>query len=454
VQAHPVQAIAAAATLTATALLVIEVLRWAASRPGAGWVLLGVAGLTVLLTSTGLTPLRKRATRASLGALIAAAWAAVAVVVMVLAAGAWWAMGAPAPRFPTELSPRHLDAIATRSFAIVAGLGGAALLVINYRRQRTTEDDATRAELAVQREDTRLFTERFDSATEKLGSEHAAVRLAGVHALAHLADDAPEGRDELVQMCIDVLCAYLRMPYEPPPEELDEEVGSEEHKAYQVEKLTFAGLREVRHTIIRIIGDHLRADTRWRGRDYDFTGVVFDGGNLAGAHFTGGEVSFTDAQFTSAKVSFDWARFTGAKVSFVEARFTGAQVSFDRAKFTGGELSFDRSRFTGGHVTFVGAQFTGAQVSFDRSQFADGKVFLNGARFTHDSVSFANAEFSGGEVNFIDLRIAEGFFGEAHGACPNYLVESIAAGVPGVVSLPAAWRRYGSGDWPDLPPNQ
>jgi hypothetical protein len=36
-----------------------------------------------------------------------------------------------------------------------------------------------------------------------------------VYALAGLADDWPENR----QTCVDVLCAYLRMPYEPrlPP---------------------------------------------------------------------------------------------------------------------------------------------------------------------------------------------------------------------------------------------
>jgi hypothetical protein len=75
---------------------------------------------------------------------------------------------------------------------------------VAYRRQRVDEDAALR-------DATRLHTERFTTAVSQLGAESAAVRLGGVHALAGLADDAPT-RD-LRQTCIDVLCAYLRMPY-------------------------------------------------------------------------------------------------------------------------------------------------------------------------------------------------------------------------------------------------
>ena len=65
----------------------------------------------------------------------------------------------------------------------------------------------------------------------------AAVRLAGVYAMAGLADDWPENR----QTCVDVLCGYLRMPYEPDPG--DEAPGPE--------RLAFRAGPEVRHTAIR-----------------------------------------------------------------------------------------------------------------------------------------------------------------------------------------------------------
>jgi hypothetical protein len=54
----------------------------------------------------------------------------------------------------------------------------------------------------------RLFNERFTTAAGQLGSETPAVRLAGVYAMAGLADDWTDQR----QTCIDVLCAYLRLP--------------------------------------------------------------------------------------------------------------------------------------------------------------------------------------------------------------------------------------------------
>src|SRR6185437_11830806 len=97
--------------------------------------------------------------------------------------------------------------------------------------------------LAEQR--TRTLNERFATAADQLGSDKpAAVRLAGVYAMTGLADDWQENR----QTCVDVLCAYLRMPYEPEP---DDGVAT-------AERLAFRGNREVRHTVIRVIGAHLR----------------------------------------------------------------------------------------------------------------------------------------------------------------------------------------------------
>ncbi|GAA3754648.1 pentapeptide repeat-containing protein [Salinactinospora qingdaonensis] len=116
------------------------------------------------------------------------------------------------------------------------------------------------------------------------------MRLGAVHALAHLAGDAPS--DEQVQTVIDVLCAYLRMVYESAPDALPGDAGVEQRDNHRTRDLEFAAFREVRHTILRIIGDHLRDDTRWRGKNYDFTGVVFDGADLSGAEFSEATVDF------------------------------------------------------------------------------------------------------------------------------------------------------------------
>ncbi|MFD9466789.1 hypothetical protein [Streptomyces sp. NPDC060027] len=94
------------------------------------------------------------------------------------------------------------------SFGVVAGAGALVALVVAYCRQRVDEAGA-------HRDGTRLHTERFSQAVDKLGSDSPAVRLGGVHALAGLADDAPD--DGLRQTCIDVLCAYLQLPFTPDP---------------------------------------------------------------------------------------------------------------------------------------------------------------------------------------------------------------------------------------------
>jgi hypothetical protein len=58
------------------------------------------------------------------------------------------------------------------------------------------------------------MNERFATAPDLLGSDKPPeVRLAGVYAMAGLADDWEANR----QTCVDVLCAYLLTPYEPDP---------------------------------------------------------------------------------------------------------------------------------------------------------------------------------------------------------------------------------------------
>src|SRR5690606_24918371 len=74
----------------------------------------------------------------------------------------------------------------------------------------------------------------------------------GVYAMASLADDWEQGR----QMCIDVLRAYLRMPYTPPAEPNSNGSGDGDAEADGVDEQTQRARleeRQVRHTIIRII---------------------------------------------------------------------------------------------------------------------------------------------------------------------------------------------------------
>lgn len=132
--------------------------------------------------------------------------------------------------------------------------------------------------------------------------------------MAGLADDWEENR----QTCVDVLCACLRLPYDPDPGE----------DAAPPERVAYRANREVRHTVIRLIGAHLRPGhvASWGDLDFDFTSVIFDGGDFSGARFSGGIVRF------------DGASFSGGEVSFVGAEFTGGTVSFRGNMFSGGVL--------------------------------------------------------------------------------------------------------------------
>ncbi|MCW8102656.1 pentapeptide repeat-containing protein [Streptomyces tauricus] len=283
-------------------------------------------------------------------ALALAFTAAVLVAAAVFYAG-WDLLGA------RELKPeRHIDSktlfdLVKLAFSVVAGAGALVALVVAYRRQRVDEDGALR-------DATRLHTERFTTAVSQLGDESAAVRLGGVHALAGLADDAPTR--ELRQTCIDVLCAYLRLPYTP---ETDLPEGDAEARH------AYLALREVRRTTIRLIRDHLRLPPdhqhSWQGHNFGFTGVTFDGGDLGGAVFSSGAVHFHGAVFSGSTVAFRAARFSGGAVEFNQAVFSGLSgggVSFSEAEFSGCRVSFNRAMFSGGTVSFseaVGTAPTG-----------------------------------------------------------------------------------------------
>ncbi|WP_433136420.1 pentapeptide repeat-containing protein [Actinomadura nitritigenes] len=116
--------------------------------------------------------------------------------------------------------------------------------------------------------------------------------------MAGLADDWEQGR----QTCIDVLCAFLRLPFTPDPGEAPAE--GQEPVAHAMARAACLAAREVRHTVIRIIGNHLNGhtDVSWRGHDLDFTGAIFDGGDFHKAVFTGATVSFQRARFVGGTV--------------------------------------------------------------------------------------------------------------------------------------------------------
>lgn len=248
--------------------------------------------------------------------------------------------------------------------AVGAGTGGAVALVLAGRRQWSMEQSAgdTRHDASERR-----ITELYTKAADQLGSEKAAVRLAGLYSLERLAQDTPDLRQTIVSL----LCAYLRMAAEDTTEQ---EI-------------------EVRRAVQRILAHHLRpgedlehpVDTFWPGMDLDLTGAVLNLFDLKGAWLHNGE--FGGAKFRG-RAWFDGARFDGRAV-FGGVRFERS-ASFRAVHFRG--LARFRGAVFGGAADFDGAVFDGQAVFGGQFAANDGGD-PDGATFKA-TATFAGATFA------------------------------------------------------------
>ncbi|MGA6159296.1 hypothetical protein ACPEIC_38815 [Stenotrophomonas sp. NPDC087984] len=315
-------------------------------------------------------------------------------------------------------------------------------IVYSYRKQKIEEASSHRA-------DADSLGTRYQDAAEQLGNESAPVRLAGIYALARLADEDSSQRETICRL----FCAYLRMPYDP--------------------STSLPGEREVRFTVIKVISEHLQdpaIETSWCGFDLDFSGAVFDGGSFAGAHFVNAFVSFAECRFVDGKVQFDRAVFEdvdvsfgsgedaptvfdGGYVHFIDARFkAGASVSFIFADFRSGSVEFGSSefqlgsvvtfsscvlrdaflsfggpiwvgaKFMGGRVGFEGAHLQGGALSFIGAEFAGSHVSMNDVDVTKTTILFDDASFESGSVTFNDSRIYAADIRFGSGAAPEGII--------------------------------
>jgi hypothetical protein len=316
------------------------------------------------------TASRRRAARLPLFAAVLAA----AVLGGVLAAVLTWRLtGEVFPGEPTTGADAPLRAV----LPVLAGAVLGVLAVLLFRRQLDTERGR--------------FAERFGAASVQLGDADAATRIAGVFAMAAAADESSTFARR--QQCIDVLCGYLRLPYDP-------EFGAN-HLAELVSTTTWAatgpatGIEErrrqairqndgeVRRTIVRVLASRLQsaADTDWSGNDFDLTGALLEDASFDGAVFRGRRVSFEKVTFAGAATSFAGAAFDADRVSFAGARFGTPATSFAGARFRGGQIVFDGGVFEGAEVSFEQARFTGEDVSFREVAFAADRTSFASARF-------------------------------------------------------------------------
>lgn len=128
----------------------------------------------------------------------------------------------------------------------VGGLGAVGYIVIRYR-------DSQASKRAEERELSRMVDDKMQTAINQLGSEQASTRIAGVYALADIADTY---RGNYCQRVVDILCGYLRSNRE----RLVKDETGQTHKDGSYDKA-------VESTIIDIIREHLKKNRPGKGKD-------------------------------------------------------------------------------------------------------------------------------------------------------------------------------------------
>ena len=360
-------------------------------------------------------------------------WKAAPVVLVVGCAGAllvyWWLHGLAVPIAVPGGRARvdSLEVIKT-TFTVLAFVGALFAGLYAYRKQLLAEGDASRA-------DAQQFADRYSKAADQLGSDQAAIRLAGVYAMARLGDDWKPQR----QTCVDVLCAYLRMPYQPP--------GAPEHRL---------GEDQVRKTIVRVIAAHLQpnASPSWSVNDFDFTGAYLEEASFKSAIFSGHTADFAEVTF-SGYTWFDEATFSST------AEFEGATFSdgaaFVEAKFSG-EAIFRKTKFSK-EAWFVGATFSDStwfdEATFSEDAWFQAVTFGSSARFDEATFShtawFFRATFSGIAV-FKSAAFAGGIMFDEATFSSTAEFEDVVLGDPSLSAALSRARLRGRVTWGPFTP--
>ncbi|MGC5172087.1 hypothetical protein ACLQ2Q_15700 [Microbacterium sp. DT81.1] len=255
--------------------------------------------------------------------------------------------------------------LGTAAQVILLGLGGliaivgVALSLSRHRqeleaaerdRQRLVDDRHKEATRRDESEEQRLLNierelrARFVTAVDLIGSDLAIRRTAAIYALGALADDWDDhGRRDEVQVCVDVICAYLRAPSPGP------------------ESSTPRDEVEIKTTAYRLIRAHMQpgANRSWSTLKLDLNRARIDFGvDLDSIVITGsGQLSFANATIRN-NIWMNWATISD-----------------------GGRLSLRGASIRSGAIWLGSATITRAyQISFDHTDFKDqGRLHLHGA---------------------------------------------------------------------------
>lgn len=282
--------------------------------------------------------------------------------------------------FPTLTDEEKAVYLGPAAQIVLLGLGGMIAVVgvaLSLARHREELRASVRAEAALEldrakersrqaevdrhrrMEEHRLLRERFVSSVELLSDgESATRRSAGLYAIASVANAWLElGRRDESQVCIDVLCGYLRAPLGP-------ELPATAHEEVAVRRTGYELIRR------QLVASDLGLVPWW--------GFRF---NLAGAHI--------DFSVNLAGI------LVGADTQLVFEQATvcrGGSITMDNSSFGGtSQVSFANARFhDGGRLSLADLDMHGsAQVLLSKATVARSAIVLMSGAVLHDAASLS-----------------------------------------------------------------
>lgn len=289
------------------------------------------------------------------------------------------------------------------AITVAAGLFGGflfiAFTVLKYRGHVQADERLSLERGASSLRTSEHYGERFARAAEMLGSDRAATRLGGVYALAALADEWLDNR----QQCVDLLCGYMRTPIprstssssEPDagptvipsprlaprtllprpqsspvvsPAAVESFFQSRAELADAYAEHAATDEVEVRKAVLASIArgtSRTQSDVKsWSGMTFDLSRCFIEGLDFQGCSF-------------AEKVDFNGTIFSGS--TNLRNTYFAKNAQFDGCTFLG-RTWFSGATFAG-HAWFRAAEFR-SEVRFGRTKFQGAMVF-NFAKFCH-----------------------------------------------------------------------
>lgn len=259
----------------------------------------------------------------------------------------------------------------------IGGIGGVGYLVIKYRERSASE----RGEA----------DEKLLHAVQQLGDSSAQVRIAGVYALANVADTYG---DSYTQRVVDILCGYLRI--DRTCEGLKEDSSTNDRSPSFIDG-------PVESTILSVLANHLRPSHQkfhqWTSCNLNLHGATLtETVDFSNTHI--GEIDARDTKFRAAffehvifhgKASFENSIFTNVanfKCANLKDEVDFSDASFEQHVDLSGNSDEERSIFVG-EVKFENTTFFGG------ASFCYANFNLNSYR---KATFFGDVKFK--QVNF------------------------------------------------------